>query len=71
MTIQAARIAGPVSYVAASGRELNLPLGPCLVERTNDALTDIVWGADGQNSTAMPSDAVQAARDRGHLILLD
>jgi hypothetical protein len=70
-TTHTARITGPVTYVAASGRKVNIPLGPCMVECMNGALIDIVWGARGQSSAALPADVVKAAQDLGHLILLD
>ena len=66
-----ARITGPVTYVAANGRRMSIPLGPCVVERVDGALTDIVWGTRGQSSAALPSEDVQAAQDQGHLVLLD
>lgn len=66
-----ARITGPVAYRAANGRRLEIPLGPCMVERMDSALTDIVWGTAGRRSAALPSESVQAARDQGHLVLLD
>jgi hypothetical protein len=71
MTTHSARITGPVSYLAASGRRVKIPLGPCMVERMDGKLTDIVWGTRGQSSVALPSDEVQAAQDLGHLVLLD
>ena len=66
-----ARITGPVAYVASDGRKVNIPLGPCMVEHIDGPLPDIVWGSRGQSSAALPSEAVQAAQDQGHLVLLD
>lgn len=66
-----ARITGPVAYLAPNGRRVNIPLGPCMVEHMDGPLTDIVWGSRGQSSAALPSEAVQAAQDQGHLVLLD
>lgn len=71
ITTHTARITGPVSYRAASGRAVRIPLGPCVVERMDGPLTDIVWGSRGQSCVALPSEAVQAAQDQGHLVLLD
>ena len=71
ITMHTARITGPVTYLAANGRKVNIPLGPCMVERMDGPLTDIVWGSRGQSSAALPSEAVQAAQDQGHLVLLD
>ena len=70
-TTHTARITGPVTYLAASGRMVNIPLGPCIVEQIDGALTDIVWGTRGQSSAALTAEVVQAARDQGHLVLLD
>lgn len=70
-TTHTARIIGPVSYLSANGRRVNIPLGPCMVERTEGSLVDIVWGTRGQSSAALPSAEVQAAQDLGHLLLLD
>ncbi len=71
MTTHSARITGPVTYLAANGRKVNIPLGPCMVERMDGALTDIVWGTRGQSSAVLPTQAVQAAQEQGHLVLLD
>ena len=32
---------------------------------------DIVWGARGQSCVALPVEEIQAAQDKGHLVLLD
>jgi hypothetical protein len=66
-----ARITGPVSYAAGSGRRQLIPIGPCLVERWGGQLVDIIWGVRGQSSVALPEAEVQAAQDQGHLVLLD
>lgn len=71
MTTHSARITGLVTYLAANGRKVNIPLGPCMVERMDGALTDIVWGTRGQSSAVLPTQAVQAAQEQGHLVLLD
>jgi hypothetical protein len=66
-----ARITGPVPYKAANGVRHTIPLGPCLVERMNGNLIDIIWGASGQRSVALPVEEVEAAKDTGSLVLLD
>jgi hypothetical protein len=71
MTTHTARITGPVTYLAASGRTVHIPLGPCMVEQVDGAFTDIVWGSRGQSSVALSSKSVQAAQEQGHLVLLD
>jgi hypothetical protein len=71
MTTHTARITGPVTYLAGSGRKVHIPLGPCMVENMNGPMTEIVWGSRGQSSVALPSKTVQIAQDEGHLVLLD
>lgn len=60
-----------VPYIAGSGREANIPLGPCLVERIDDQLVDVIWGAKGQKSTMLPMKDLEAATVSGNIILLD
>jgi hypothetical protein len=71
ITTHSARVTGPVPYLAASGNLLHIPLGPCLVEQGDGRSMDIIWGAKGQRSTALPLKEVEAARDCGNLVLLD
>jgi hypothetical protein len=71
ITTHSGRIIGPVSYQAASGHLQKIPLGPCLVERADGHLIDIIWGASGQRSAALRTEDVEAAQDNGHLVLLD
>jgi hypothetical protein len=71
ITIHSARITGTVSYLAANGRTVHIPRGPCMVEQLDERHTEIVWGTRGQRSAALPPEVVQAARDQGHLVLLD
>jgi len=71
VSTHSARIVGPVSYQSDSGKLQSIPTGPCLVETLNGRLIDIIWGAYGQNSVALPIEAIRAAHDDGHLILLD
>jgi hypothetical protein len=66
-----ARITGPVSYLSSSGRKQNIPIGPCLVERVGSRSIDIIWGACGQSSVAFSIEEIEAAQDRGYLVLLD
>ena len=66
-----ARIIGPVAYRAGSGRKQNIPLGPCLIESLGGPSVDIIWGARGQSSAALPLDEIKTAQDQGHLLLLD
>jgi len=71
LTTHRARITGPIAYVGGSGRKLNIPIGPCLVESLGGRSIDIIWGARGQSSVALPAEEIEAAQDHGHLVLLD
>jgi hypothetical protein len=71
ITTHCARITGPVSYRADSGRSQDIPIGPCLVQSVGGPCVDIVWGDSGQSSVALPIEAIKAARDHGHLVILD
>jgi len=66
-----ARITGPVSYQAETGLLLDIPIGPCLIERHTASSIDVIWGANGQCFAALPVEDIEAAHERGHLILLD
>lgn len=71
ITTHRARIVGPVSYRAGTGRRQNIPIGPCLVESLGGRSIDIIWGSRGQSSVALPVEEIEAAQDQGHLVLLD
>jgi hypothetical protein len=71
ITRHRARIVGPVTYRAGTGRRQNIPIGPCLVESIGGRSIDIVWGTRGQSSVALPVEEIEAAQDHGHLVLLD
>jgi hypothetical protein len=71
ITTHRARITGPVPYRSGSGRRQTIPIGPCLVEWLGDRQIDIIWGARGQSSVALPIEEIERARDDGHLVLLD
>ena len=70
-TIHNARITGPVTYARPDGKQSRIPLGPCLVEQMSVDTVDIIWGARGQSSAALPVQEVEAATQQGHLVLLD
>ncbi len=71
LTTHRARITGPVAYLAVTGRQATIPLGPCLVEQGEGESVDIIWGAKGQNSAALPLQELERAEDSGCLLLLD
>ena len=58
-------------YLVSDGSRRNIPLGPCLVEQGDGLLVDIVWGASGQKSAALPVEAMASAKNSGNLVLLD
>lgn len=66
-----ARVTGPITYVAGSGRRQKIPIGPCLVQSLGGRCIDIIWGARGQSSVALPIEEIAAAQDHGHLVILD
>jgi hypothetical protein len=66
-----ARIIDPIRVVANNGRARTIPAGPCLIEELEGDLVDIVWGAAGEKSVAMPSTQVESAEREGKLVLLD
>jgi hypothetical protein len=67
MTTHRARITSPISYRAGSRRKQHIPIGPCLVESMGRQRLDIVWGARGQRSVALPIEEIEVALDHGHL----
>ncbi len=71
ITTHRARITGPVAYRSGSGRKQHIPMGPCLLEMLSGRLIDVIWGAQGQRSVALPLEAIKDAQDHGHLVLLD
>ena len=58
-------------YLSDTGRKHNIPVGPCLMENNGGRSIDIIWGARGQSSVALPVEEIEAAQDHGHLVLLD
>lgn len=66
-----ARITRPVSYATSEGRKSSIPVGPCLIEQIDDRLVNIIWGARGQSSAALPVEDVKAAASVGNLVVLD
>lgn len=71
ITTHRARIVGPVTYRAGTGRRQLIPIGPCVVESIGGRSIDIIWGTRGQSSVALPVEEIEAAQDHGHLVLLD
>jgi len=70
-TTHSARVTGPISYVASSGKPSRIPPGPCLVEQGDDHQADIIWGARGQNCATLAAEVLANAEDSGQLVLLD
>ncbi len=71
ITTHCARITTPVVYRSGTGRKQSIPIGPCLVEGIGERSINIIWGTQGQRSVALPVEAFEAARNHGHLVLLD
>ena len=70
-TTHSARVTGPLPYAKSDGKTGNVPIGPCLIEQIDDRLVDIIWGAHGQSSAALPVEDVKAAAHVGNLVVLD
>ena len=66
-----ARITGPLTYARSDGAKAKIPVGACLVEQISGSQVNIIWGASGQSSAALPVEDVQDATQQGHLVLLD
>jgi hypothetical protein len=66
-----ARVTGPISYLTSGGKRSQIPIGPCLVEQIDGQSVDIIWGARGRSSAALPLAEIEAAEDHGNLVVLD
>lgn len=72
ITTRSARITDPIPFLAGSGRQQHIPIGPCLIEAVGGRPSvDIIWGARGQSCATLPIAQVQAAQSQGQLVLLD
>ena len=70
-TLRSARIVGSVPYTKSSGKQVKIPLGPCLIELMDEHKADIIWGASGQHSTSVSTHDLEAAISSGDVQLLD
>jgi hypothetical protein len=70
-TTHSGRITGPVHYSGEGGDDAVIPLGPCLVEQLDGRSVDIIWGESGDKTAALSFEALEAAEDNGHLVVLD
>jgi hypothetical protein len=70
-TTHSGRITGPVHYAGEGGDDAVIPLGPCLVEQVDGRSVDIFWGESGDERAALSLEALAAAEDNGHLVVLD
>lgn len=66
-----ARLVGPLIYQKPDGKRGRIPAGPCLIEQMDSQRASIIWGAQGQSSTALPLQDLTAATETGTLVLLD
>lgn len=71
ITTHRACITGPVTYRSGTGCKQNIPIRSCLVEIFGGRSIDIICGARGQSSVALPIEVVDAAQNHGHLVLPD
>jgi hypothetical protein len=70
-TTHSGRIIGPVHYLGAGGYEALIPMGPCLVEQLDGRSVDIFWGESGDKTAVLSFEALEAAEESGHLVVLD
>jgi hypothetical protein len=70
-TTHSGRITGPVHYSGEGGHDALIPLDPCLVEQLDGRSVDIFRGERGDNSAALSFEALEAAEDNGHWVVLD
>ena len=72
ITTHHAWITGPVYYALADGDPMDIPLGPCRVERSNESFAVVTWGPPhGQKSASLQLHTLQEVKNLGHLVLLD
>ncbi len=71
LTMHTGRVTTPVRYVAEDGRRHTIPRGPCLIEKLEGPVVEVIWGAKGQNCTTLALHEVESAESRGDLVLLD
>lgn len=69
-TTHCGRITGPVHYAGLGESKALIPLGPCMVEQHDRRSVDIFWGDNGDETAAMSFEALEAAEDSGHLVVL-
>ena len=70
-TLRSARIVEPLIYWSSNGKQLKIPVGPCLIEQMAGAQVEIIWGASGQNSTGIAQKDIELAERSGSLLMLD
>ena len=70
-TTYSARITGPLHYTTSSGKQVDVPLGPCLIEQLDGQRVDIVWGSSGEKSAELAFKELEAAEECGNLVVLD
>ncbi|BDE74795.1 MAG: hypothetical protein AUG74_07700 [Bacteroidetes bacterium 13_1_20CM_4_60_6] len=71
LTMHSARITAAMRYRGDDGRHRTIPKGPCLIEKMEGPVVEVIWGAKGQNCTMLPLNDVEGAAARGDLVLLD
>ncbi|WP_373800397.1 hypothetical protein [Delftia acidovorans] len=69
--MHSARITAAMRYRGDDGRHRTIPKGPCLIEKMEGPVVEVIWGAKGQNCTMLPLNDVEGAAARGDLVLLD
>lgn len=58
-------------FLDGDGKQVDIPVGPCLVEQTSSDRVDVIWGAKGQKCAALELSRIVEATQRGDLLILD
>ena len=69
-TTYSARITGPLHYTTSSGKQADVPLGPCLIEQIDGQKVDIVWGPSGEKCAELAFKELEAAEECGNIVVL-
>lgn len=66
-TTYSARITGPLHYTTSSGKQADVPLGPCLIEQVDGQGSTSSGGPSGEKSAELAFKELEAAEECGNL----
>lgn len=64
-TTYSARITGPLHYTTSSGKQADVPLGPCLIEQVDGQGSTSSGGPSGEKSAELAFKELEAAEECG------